>query len=147
MLSTSVFPLRRTWSKSVLPTGPLHASPPQPQPSLPLNGFPIQHALKSWKRTPKSIKLLRKGFEIHGTGFLCALSPRGSYYGAFVDLKILIFQLLCLSSFLCPYINIYIQTHFTFLQSIVFCTIGSSPQFSHIPTKDTRKCPVLVWRG
>ena len=145
MLSTSVFPLRRTWSKSVLPTGPLHASPPQPQPSLPLNGFPIQHALKSWKRPPKSIKSLRKGFEIHGTGFLRALSPRGSYYGAFVDLKILIFQLLRLSSFLCPYINIYMcSRHISHASSLLFSQAFNLVIF---PQRTLVNVPSWVWRG
>lgn len=34
------------------------------RPFLPLKGFQIQHALKSWEHGSKSIKLLRKGFEM-----------------------------------------------------------------------------------
>lgn len=111
--SSSLLPLRRTWLDSSVATGPLNASPHQPQPSLPLNGFQIQTTLKSWKQTSKPIKWLRKGLEIHRTGFLwCSLSTH------------LILQCICGSEdinfsaaqsqlFSLPIFTVYADTHHT----------------------------------
>lgn len=141
---SAALPLRRTWLDSSVATGPLNASPHQPQPSLPLNGFQIQTTLKSLKQTSKPIKWLRKGLEIHWTGFLWHSLSTQLIFRRISGSEDINFSAAQPQLFSLPVFTVYADTHHTvFLNNRLL----PNPQFSHIPTKDLLKCRLLVWRG
>lgn len=129
--STCVFPLRHR---------PPHASPPSPSPPFLLDGFQIEPALKSWKRTSQSIKSLRKGSEMDRS-FLRSLS---SHHSTFMNLNILIFQQLCISFFLSLCLSLsYVDTLHTVYCSQSTGSVQSSLSVSSYSYKEPCKilCP------